>query len=424
MTSSDYRWPHTGRDCPQDIAKHASCLKTDFDLVSKTVDISLTLSTRLPSTLKSSILTGIEKGLAEVRKIGYCPKWSKVNESTFRDVVLENIATEAALQARDRIPLKQFNGLHKSYNALHTKLVAQLPPTATTHKPAGANASIPATSVGRLFDPSKAINTAMESVRASGKTVTSPQEKKGKDVTEKKSDGNPSEEGNRGEAKSEDKESEKEERKEEERWSQVADDGQAVTDSEDSESASDSSEDSSNDSSSGGEEETEVQNYTASQEAKNLKIIKNGIDFSATFNINIKHQANVNLLAGISSQLLLRVDVSLKAFTHKQPSVLNLSGVSGAELRENGDVKIVVDSPTCGALQMFMDLAGWDDEFERTLVASPVPKYWLTMQNVQVSSFRFQNRKEKAAMIKGLADENLATGERNSVVDPIIGDIA
>ena len=94
MTSN--KWPATGDDCPQDIAKHASCLKADFDLVSKTADISLTRTSKLPSTLKPSILTGIEKGIAEARNNGYCPKWSKVDESIFRDVMLKNIATEAA----------------------------------------------------------------------------------------------------------------------------------------------------------------------------------------------------------------------------------------------------------------------------------------------------------------------------------------
>ena len=427
-----YSWPATGDDCPQDIAKHASCLKADFDRVSKTVDISITHSARLPSTLKPSILTGIEKGIAEARNNGYCPKWSKVDESIFRNVMLKNIATEAALQARDRIPLDQFKGLHKSYNALHIKLVAQLPPTATSHQSVGADAPIQATSVGGLVEPSHGTNTAVKLVQASGKTVTRAQEKKGKAVTEKKSDGDSSEEENSGEEQCEEEESEEEESEEEkskaeeskekERKGQEAEDGQAVTDSEDSESGNDSSEDSSNDSSSGAETES-AQYY--SKEAQNLKIINHGTYFSATFNLKIEHQANVFLLAGNSPPgLRRRVDWSLRAFLRKQtPSWPNLSGVLDAELRENGDVKVVIDSPTRGALRLFVDLAGWDVEFERTLVASPVPKYWLTIQNVKVSSFRFQNRKEKAARIKELADVNYAIDERSSD-NPIIGDVA
>ena len=408
-----YKWPVTGTDRPQDIAKHANCLKADFDLVSKTADVSRSYSATLPSSLEPSILAGIEKGIAEARKNGYCPKWSKVDESIFRDVMLKNIATKAAPQARKRIPLDQFKGLHVSYNALHTKLVAQLPPTATSHQSVGADAPIQATSVGGLVEPSHGTNTAVKLVQSSGKTVTSPQEKKGKDVTEKKSDDDSSEEESSGEKQCE----------EEERKGQDANEGQAVTDSEDSESDSDSSEDSSHDSSLGGEEES-ARNW--SKEAQNLEIINHGTDFSAIFNIKIEHQANVILLAGISPELLRRkVDSSLKAFLHKQtPSCPNLSGVSGAELRENGDVKVLVDSPTRRALRLFMDLVGWDEEYERTLVASPVPKYWLTIQNVKVSSFKFQNRKEKAAMINKLANENHTIGERVSVYNPIIGDVA
>ena len=264
MTSNN--WPATSGDCPQDIAKHASCLKADFDLVSKAVDSSLARIARLPSTLKPSILTGIEKGIAEARKNGYCPKWSKVDQSLFRDVMLKNIAIEAAPQARDRIPLDQFNGLYESYNVLHIKLVAHLPPTATTRQSVGADAPIQATSVGGLVEPSHGTNPAVKLVQASRKPVISRQGKRAEYVIEKKSDDDSGGEGNSGEAKSEDEESEDEEsedeesedeEREEERKGQDAEDGQAVADNKDSETGSDSSEDSSNGSSSGGEEENE-----------------------------------------------------------------------------------------------------------------------------------------------------------------------
>ena len=422
-----YKWPATGDDCPQDIAEHANCLRTDFDLVSKTSAIKLSHSATLPSSLQPSILTGIEKGIAEARNNGYCPKWSKVDESIFRDVMLKNIAAEAPPQARDRIPLDHFNRLHKTYNALHTKLFPQLSPTAISHQSVGADSPTQATSVGGLVEPSHGTNTAAEVVQASGTTVTSPQDMRDKHVMEKKSDDGSSEEEHCKDEESEDDESDDEESEaaeseDEERKSQDANDGQAVTDSQDSqdsENDSDSSEDSSNDSSSGAQ--------YCSKEAQNLKITNHdhGTYFSATFNIKIEHQANVILLAGTSPQMLrCKVDLSLRAFLQKQtPSWPNLTGVSSAELQGNGDVKVVIDSPTRGALRLFMDLAGWDAEFERTLVASPVPKYWLTMHNVKVSSSRFQNRKEKAAMIKQLADVNHASDERSSD-NPMIGDVA
>ena len=132
------KWPHTGRNCPEDVAGHASCLKADFDLVRIAADASLSNTTQLPSELTSKVLTGIQKGIAEARSNGYCPKWSEVDKSIFSNVILKNITTEAVLTARDRIPLSQFYGLSKSYEKLRTKLHAQGFLTATPHQSVGA----------------------------------------------------------------------------------------------------------------------------------------------------------------------------------------------------------------------------------------------------------------------------------------------
>lgn len=121
----------TSANCPEDVAGHASCLKADFDLVSNTAATSLSRNTRLPSVLKPKILAGIEKGIAEARSNGYCPKWSEVDKSIFSKTILKNITTEAVSEARDRIPLKQFYGLRESFKKLHNKLISQMPPTAT-----------------------------------------------------------------------------------------------------------------------------------------------------------------------------------------------------------------------------------------------------------------------------------------------------
>ena len=415
MTSSDYRWPHTGRDCPQDIAKHASCLKTDFDLVSKTVDISLTLSEKLPSTLKSSVLTGIKKGIAEARNNGNCPKWSKVDERIFRELMLKNITIEAAPRARDRIPLKQFNGVHKSYKALHTKLVAQLPPTATSHQSVGDAAPVQATSVGGLVEPSHKTNTATELVRAPESTVTNLQEKKGKDVTERKSDDNSSEEGNRGEAKSEDKESGDKERKEEERCSQEAQDGQTVTNSKDTESGSDSSEDSSNDSSSGSKEENEAQRYTDCEEAGNQDIYKDGTGFSATFNIQIAHQASVNQMYCMKGSEMMECSSSLlKSFLHKQQlSSRNVRIYNCGLMPDHGDVRVIVHAETREVLQQLMDLGPWHQGFEETLTCPPRPTYKVIMHKVEKSSMRLESRLDKSSTIEELELANCAIDDQN-----------
>ena len=404
-----YSWPATGDECPQDIAKHANCLKTDFDLVSKASAISLSQSKRLPSSLQSSILTGIEKGISEARNNRYCPKWSKVDESIFRNVMLKNIATEAALKARDRIPLDQFNGLHKSYNALHTKLVAQLPPTATSHQSVRPDAPIQATSVRGLVEPSRGTNTAVTFVRTSGKTLTSPQEKNGKDVIEKKSNDDSNEQGNSGEEESEEEESEEEERK-----GQDAEDAQAVMDSEDSETGSDSSEESSSDSSSGGEEENEDDE---DQEIVKEDTVGKAIGYisgpSTTVQLEIKDQATVNRMEDMEpSELLRSISCSLK--DHLREKQLSSVGVqiSAASLLDSGDVNVAICLNTRVGLSIIYHLKGWDENFERTLIGHLVPTYKVL---VETNNLTFQTRKEKSEIIRELVDANRLIGDENGI---------
>ena len=323
--------------------------------------------------------------------------------------------------------MDQFNGLRKSYNALHTKLVAQLPPT-TTYKPVGADAPIPATSVGDLSDPSKAVNAAKELVQASGKTVTSPQEKKGKDATEKKSDDDPSEEENSGEEQCEGEESEEEESKEEERKDQDAEDGQAVTDGEDSETGSDFSEDSSSDSSSGGEEENEDDGESDSDAADNdedqdivkedtvRRAIEDISGPSTTVKLEIKDQATVNRMEDMEPSELLRfISCSLK--DHLREKQLSSGGVhiSAASLLDSGDVNVAICLNTRVYPSIVGYLEGWDQKFERTLIGTPVPTYKVLMHMVETNNLTFQNRKEKSEIIRKLADANQLIGDQNGI---------
>ena len=426
-----YEWPATGDDCPQDLAKHTNCLKTDFDLVSKTSAISLSHSATLPSSLQPSILTGIEKGIAEARKNGYCPKWSKVDESIFRDVMLKNIAAKAALQARDCIPLVVFNGLHKSYNALHTKLVAQLPPTATSHQPVGADAP---------------------------KTVTGPQERRRKNVIEKKSDDDSSEEENSGEEKCEEEESEdeesedeesedeeikeeeneeeeikeeeseeeeikEEESEEEESKGQDAEDGQAVTDSEDNESGGDFSEDGSNDSSSDGEEENEDDAESDSDEAQEIvkedtvgRAIEGMSGPSTTVKLEIKDQASINRLKDMEPSELLRF-ISCSLMDHLGEKRLSsaIVHISAASLLDSGHVNVAICEKTRKGPSIAWDLEGWDQRLERTLIGTPVPTYKVLMHMVETNTLVFRNLKEKSEIIRKLVDANRLNGDENGI---------
>ena len=440
-----YRWPTTGDDHPQDIAKHANCLKTEFDLVSDTAAYSLSRTAKLPKILKPSILAGIEKGNTQARKKGYCPKWSKV-ESIFRDVMLKNIATEAALQARDRIPMDQFNGLYISYNALHTKLVAQLPPTATSHQSVGADAPIQATSIGGLFEPSHVATTAVKLVQASGKNVNSPRERKDQDVAEKKSDDASKEEDESGEGTGEEEESEEEvsekggskeeESKKEERKGQDAGHRQAVTDSKDIKTGSDSSEISSNDSSSDGKQENEDDGESDSDaDCDNdevQKIVKEDTVRTATedtsgpstiVRIEIQDQAAVNRMEDMKpSELLRSISSSLKNYLvekHLSSAGVHVSAVS---LLDSGDVNVFIRLNTRVGPLIDMDLKGWDQKFERTLIGSPVPTYNVLMHSVKTSGLVFRTRKEKSEIIRKLGDANRSiVGEDG--VRPIIRNI-
>ena len=447
-----YNWPRIGDDCPQDIAKHASCLKNDFDRVSKAVDLSLSpsRSATLPSTLEPSILTGIEKGIAEARNKGYCPAWSKVDEIIFRNVMLKNIATEAALQIRDRIPLDQFNGLHKSYNALHTKLVAQLPPTATSHQSVRVDASIQATSVDNPVEASNGTNAVVEMVQASRQSVNSPREKKDQDVAEKKGDNNSEEEDKSGEGQCEEKESgegeseeeESEEEqikkvgsKQEERKHQDAEDGQALPDSEDSETGSHSSEDGSSDSSSGAEESEDDGESDSDADCDNDQVqeivkentarraLKDSAGSSTIFKLEIQDQATVNRMEDMeSSELLRSITCSLK--DHLGEKQLSSAGVhiSAASLLDSGDVNVAIYQNKHVGPSIISDLKGWDQRLERTLIGSHVPTYKVLVYSVRTKSLVFRNRKEKSMIIRKLTDANRSIGDKDSV-KPIIRDI-
>ena len=451
-----YSWPATGDDYPQDIAKHASCLMTEFHLVSDTAAYSLSRSAKLPKFLKPSILAGIKKGITEARKSGYCPKWSKVDESIFRDLMLKNIATEAALQARDRIPIDQFNGLYISYYALHNKLLAQLPPTATSHQSVGADAPIQATSVGGLVEPSHGTTTAVKLVQASGKYVNSPREKKDEDFTEKKSDEDSKEEDRSGadpyeeeeskeeeskEEESEEGESEQggskeEESKKEERKGQDAEDGQAVTNSKHSETDGDSSGESSHDSSSGGEEENEDDGESDSdadydndeaQEIVKENTVRRAVEDmsvpSTTVNLGINDQATFNRMEDMEhSELLRSISCSLKDFLGEKQ--LSSAGVhiSAVNLLDSGDVNVVICQKMREVPSIITHLEGWNQKFEKTLIGFPVPTYKVLMYSVRTNSLVFRNRKEKSEIISKLVDANRSIGDEDGV-RPIIRDI-
>lgn len=352
-----YQWPCTGRNRPEDVARHASCLKADFDLVSNTAATSLSCNTCLPSVLKPKILAGIEKGIAEARSNGYCPKWSEVDKSIFSKTILKNITTEAVNEARDRIPLEQFYGLQESYTKLHNKLVGQMPPTATNGEESSEEEE---------SEPEE--NVGEEDGQEEG-------ESEGSESGENFSENSSGEDGSGKNGSSED----------------------SSGPGEDSEAQSDA-----------GGEVAENQEIVTEQSIPD--IIEDRSGFSATGVLEIKHQASVNKLEGMAPEILDCVSLSLKDFLRGKPLSSRSVHICGTTLLDNGDVEVIVRAKTREALQKLAGLGGWSQDFERTLISSPFPTYNVEMHKVETEYSRFRNRREKSIIIRKLAGKNRAIG--------------
>lgn len=407
-----YTWPSTGRHRPEDPVEHATRLKTDFDSVSNTANASLSNTTLLPAGLESRISKGITKGIAEARSNGFCPKWSEIDKSIFSKVMLKNISNEAALEARDRIPLPQFNGLHESYNALHTKIVIQMPPTTTTHHFVDAGAAIEATSVVDLVHAAKKTSGETDRANISKEMVTSRQEEKNKAVTDEESGNDTGEEDDSEMDESEDAESDQEVMESE----NVSGDDSGEPDSSDDDSGSEvgSEEDSETDDDTSCDEE-ESQEIVREESVPFIQEVENG--FSTSVNLRIEHQASVNRLVDMEC-----LSSSIRKFLceqHLSPPSLRISSTS---LLVNGDIKVLMHAKTRGALRRILNSTSWDQRYESTLIGSPIPTYKVRMHNVNVNSLTFQNRTEKSMIIRQLADANRAISQVSGV-KPIIRDI-
>lgn len=414
---ASYIWPSIGRNCPEDFTEHATRLKADFDSVSNAANASFSNTTLLPAGLEARISMGIEKGITEARSNGYCPKWSEIDKSIFRKVLLKNISTEAALEARDRIPLPQFHALHDSYNALHAKCALQMPP-AMTHQFAGAVAATEATSVVDLVNAANKRITETNRVQSSMERATVREEEKAKDVSGAESGNDTC-----GEEVSEMDEYED------------ARDGQEVLEREDSESGDDSSQEGSGDddsgSAEGSEESSGTDNDIAIEEEKSPVVveeksvpntIRHGSGYLFTVDLEIKQQASVNRLEGLTAvELSECVSSSLKKVLRGQQLSSRSTRISSVNLLDNGNLRVYVHAETREALQQVIS-ARWNQDFDRNLIDPPVKTYTVRMHSVEINSLKFRNRKEKSTIIRQLGDANRAVDQVNGV-NPIIGDI-
>lgn len=116
------------------------------------------------------------------------------------------------------------------------------------------------------------------------------------------------------------------------------------------------------------------------------------------------------------------VSLSLKEVLRQQQHPPGSLSISYTSLLDNGDVEVVVCAKTREALQKFVDLAGWSQDLERTLIGSPFPTYNVEAHGIEIKNLNFPSRREKSIIIRKLAGENSAIGYRDKK-NGSIGDI-
>lgn len=133
-------WPHIHPHPSQDALDHAASLEADFDALDACVKLSVSKHHRLPSSLQTDIFTGILKALSDPE---YPYEDSEADRTLIGALILKHITVEAAERARDRIPLRQYHDIRKSFQEFVTKLNAEgsqaHPKTTTGRDERGAN---------------------------------------------------------------------------------------------------------------------------------------------------------------------------------------------------------------------------------------------------------------------------------------------
>ena len=409
-------WPVTGTIHSKEKGIHATLIKCDFDGVNDIASHNLSLpNTLLPPGFESKIRKGIAKGLTEACSNGYCPNLSNIDKCIVRNVILKNVSTAAALEARGYIPLPAFQGLYDSYdslynkiapqkirdkyNVLRVKLTAQLPHTSTSH----TNEAEEIISALGLVKVTQENHTATNVAEISERIVTYRKKKKSQDVKDVESEVH-------AESAACSVQGEAQENSNVVHQQKKMNDGVDDKESEvnDAESATVLN-------------KGEAPRISAGESV--LKLRKAGSGFTNTINLKIEHQASVNQMEPMTTaDLLNKLASSLRKSLRAQKLPSRSVTISNASLLNSGDVEVVLNSETRKSLRKFEDVKVWNHDFEKSLIALPVQTCKVTMNTVEVGSMIFQNRKEKAAIIRELAAVNRAIGN-GSGVEPEIGDI-
>ncbi|CAD6580870.1 MAG: hypothetical protein ASARMPRED_000353 [Alectoria sarmentosa] len=144
-----------------------------------------------------------------------------------------------------------------------------------------------------------------------------------------------------------------------------------------------------------------------------------GPDGSSLITFNIERQATVNLLDGMGSDGILRRLSStletMRSLGHSAPDSIQLTN---AMLLDNGDVEVHAHAETKEDMERLSRIRGWDLEFEKS-ISAPAKSYAVRTSRISVDSLNIRIRKQKAAVIRKLLEENLRFAVSLRSVDDI-----
>ncbi len=115
-------WPTIRRHSSQNALKHLASLKADFQALDACVKLNVSKQNKLPSSFQKDISKGIFQALTDH---DYPYEISEADRTLIGGLLLKHITVEAVERARDRISLRQYRGLHKSFRTLATKFKAK-----------------------------------------------------------------------------------------------------------------------------------------------------------------------------------------------------------------------------------------------------------------------------------------------------------
>ena len=335
-------------------------------------------------------------------------------------MLLKNITTTTALEARNRVPLPQFHGLHKSFDKLHTKLQPQSSTTSQTRPAVAAPTATQSTPVVNPVSAAPKDNTNRGPVGAPKRANLTPQEQKAKSVSSEDTD---SDTGPESEEESDENVDARDDRESIENKDVNSGEESSEDGSDGGDAGSDTEDGNETDSDSDTEEEIS-QEIVGEQDVSN--IARDGKSFTIHVNFYIEQQATVNRLEGLTvAELSACLSSSLKKYLRQQQLSSRSVQIAHPVLLDDGHVNLDLQAETHEALQRLFDSGNWGQDLERLICPADVTACKVRMHKVEIKTVRLQNRKEKAATIRLLANANHKIHANNKVerVGPIIRDI-